>query len=154
MTAAIRSNGVDILGIPTLGYVLGSRRSHKLGTWCGYTGIIRVVVHCFRVHCNGRLLFHGCCDSLPRKERAGRTAHRQLGLSACIGMRARPSRFSVAEREREREKPRGLYCLVGLSPLLEMVFLPPSVGLFLFLFFAFFFSGYQRFSALLMVVRR
>jgi hypothetical protein len=74
------------------------------------------------------LVFLASCDSLPRKERAGRMAHRQLGLSVCIGMRARPSRFSVASRETSRT------LLFGWSFPIGNDSLPRSVGVFLSLF--------------------
>ena len=138
-----------------MGYVLWSRRSHKLGTWCGYRSIIRIVVHCFQVHCNGRLSSCGCCDSLPRKERAGRKAHGQLGLSVCIGMRARPFRSSVASREREKDLEDFAVWLAPFS-LLEMAFfLPPSAfSCFFPPFFSLDTSGLDFvFSALLQVRR-
>jgi hypothetical protein len=78
------------------------------------------------------LVFLASCDSLPRKERAGRMAHRQLGLSVCIGMRARPSRFSVASRETSRT------LLFGWSFPIGNDSLPRSVGVFLSLFCFFF----------------
>jgi hypothetical protein len=90
------------------------------------------------VHCNGRLFSRGC---LAAQERAG--SEQKLfskeswaaaaWMSVCIGMRARPSRFSVASRE----TPRIL--------LVSLAFFPVGNGLSAFpVSFSAFFSGYQR----------
>jgi hypothetical protein len=52
---------------------LGAEDRISSAQWCGYKGIIRVVVHCFRVYCNGRLFSCGCLRQLAahRKSRVG-----------------------------------------------------------------------------------
>jgi hypothetical protein len=99
--------------------------------WCGYKGIIRDVVHCLKV-CNGCLFSWLAATACHAKKEQVEWPTGSLDCRCVSGCAQDLLVFPLL-----REKPRGLCCLVGLSPL-EMI---PFHALLAFscLFSAFFF---------------
>jgi hypothetical protein len=99
--------------------------------WCGYKGIIRDVVYCLKV-CNGCLFSWLAATACHAKKEQVELPTGSLDCRCVSGCAQDLLVFPLL-----REKPRGLCCLVGLSPIGNDS-LPRSAGVFLS-FFCFFF---------------